>query len=203
MTDIKTDFMRTHIAPVAIDKGDELESIFTGLAERAEEWFDEEGIPEDGRHLLRRIEMRYAGQNFELSIDIPEDATKTPEAMAEIIESFHRAHERVYGYRSPEAHTEAVTFRVQAVGYAPKVELHTSTGASEDASSAIVASRDVYFDADGGFRACSVYDRGLLAPLNRIEGPAVIEQMDTTTVLLPGDVCVVDSLRNLVIEIGK
>ena len=203
MTDIKTDFMRTHIAPVAVDKGDELESIFTGLAERAEEWFEEEGIPEDGRQLLRRIEMRYAGQNFELSIDIPEDATKTPEAMAEIIESFHQAHERVYGYRSPEAHTEAVTFRVQAVGYAPKVELHTSTGASEDASSAIVASRDVYFDADGGFRACSVYDRGLLAPLNRIEGPAVIEQMDTTTVLLPGDVCVVDSLRNLVIEIGK
>ena len=147
--------------------------------------------------------MRYAGQNFELSIDVPSAGTASPEAISEIIESFHKAHERVYGYRTPEAITEAVTFRIQAVGYAPKVELHPSEPDAADATKAIITTREIYFEAEQGFRPCPVYERSLLAPRNRIEGPAVIEQMDTTTVLLPGDICVVDDLRNLVIEIGK
>ncbi|MHA7178167.1 hydantoinase/oxoprolinase family protein [Arthrobacter sp. Sr24] len=203
MTDIKTDFMRTHIARVAPDQGEQLESVFAELSERAVEWFEEEGIPAEGRQILRRIEMRYAGQNFELSIDVPSAGTASPEAISEIIESFHKAHERVYGYRTPEAITEAVTFRIQAVGYAPKVELHTSEPDAADATKAIITTREIYFEAEQGFRPCPVYERSLLAPRNRIEGPAVIEQMDTTTVLLPGDICVVDDLRNLVIEIGK
>jgi N-methylhydantoinase A len=203
MTDIKTDFMRTRIAPVAADKGAELEAVFTTLEQRAQEWFDEEGINADGRQIIRRIEMRYSGQNFELSIEVPPEGTRSPEAMQAVIESFHQAHERVYGYRTDDAPTEAVTFRIQAIGYAPKVELHTSPMAGADAAEAVVTSRDIYFDASDGYQPCFVYDRALLRPGNRIEGPAVIEQMDTTTVLLPGDVCVVDELRNLVIEIGK
>lgn len=203
MTDIKTDFMRTHIAPVSAEHGADLETVFDELAASAEAWFDEEGIAREGRQTLRRIEMRYAGQNFELSVEVPHAGLERPESVESVIEAFHAAHERVYGYASAEVATEAVTFRVQAVGETPKIELRRSDAATSEVQAAIIDTRDMYFDKATGFGACAVYDRSLLQPGHRIEGPAVIEQMDTTTVLLPGDRCVVDELRNLVIEIGK
>ena len=203
MTDIKTDFMRTHIAPIAADAGADLEEVFRSLEEQAEEWFAEENIPATGQQIIRRIEMRYAGQNFELSLEVPAGATQSTAGMEQLAETFHQAHERVYGYRTEGAATEAVTFRIQAIGYAPKVQLHTSPHASGDPGDALIATRDIYFDAATGYQQCPVYDRALLKTGNRISGPAVIEQMDTTTVLLPGDSCTVDELRNLVIEIGE
>lgn len=203
MTDIKSDFMRTSITPVSEAGVGELQSTFADLEHQARDWFDEEGIADEGQQIMRRMEMRYAGQNFELSVDVPADALSTPQGVETIIESFHQAHERVYGYRSPESATEAVTFRMQAIGYVPKVDLRTDPASSHDASTALLATRETYFDADTGYQPCPVYGRDRLAPGNKVVGPAVIEQMDTTTVLLPGDVCVVDSLRNLVIEIGE
>ncbi len=203
MTDVKADFMRTNIMPVNVSSYSELRSMLGELKQQADDWFDEEGILEANRSVLRRIEMRYAGQNFELPIEVPDDTFALAARVEAVIESFHQTHERVYGYRSSEAPLEAVTFRVQAVGVAPKIKLQTYPVSCHDASAALVGIRNTYFDANTGYQPCPVYNREKLATGNKIVGPAIVEQMDTTTVLLPGDVCVVDPLRNLVIEIGQ
>jgi len=203
MTDIKTDFMRTNITSIDRKQSDALAAAFAVLDDQANEWFNDENVSMDGRELVRRVEMRYAGQNFELSVELPQGSQITVSTIDSIVTAFGDAHERVYGYRSDESPVEVVTFRVQASGRASKIELHVSSMATEDVSAAIVDRRDIYFDAEKGYIQSLVYDRGLLRPGNTFNGPAVIEQMDTTTVLLPGDVATVDPYRNLIIDVAS
>lgn len=211
MTDVKTDFMKTQIVRLDAAHVPEVEAAFATLDDQANAWFEEEGMASEGRSSVRRLELRYAGQNFELPVELPEHLLVdvelphtlelSDEAIGWISEAFHTAHERVYGYRSPESPIEAVTFRLEAHGTAPQVGLHRSEPAGPDASGAIVATRDTCFDAAAGYQRIDVYDRAKLRPGNTITGPAIVEQMDTTTVLLPGDSLVVDEWRNLVIRI--
>ncbi|MGO4299381.1 hydantoinase/oxoprolinase family protein [Leifsonia sp. RAF41] len=202
MTDIQTDFMRTHRVDVTDENAGALAATFDGLASQADEWFDLEEVPTEGRTIVRRVDMRYRGQNFELAVDLRDDLNLVLEGTGELTELFHEAHERVYGYRSPEATVEAITFRVEAHGQTPRVELHTSPDGGSDPTHALIGTRDTYFDPAVGFEPVPVYDRSLLVPGNKIVGPAIVEQMDTTTVLLPGDELSVDVYRNLVIQIG-
>lgn len=202
MTDVRTDFMRTQITTIATTHLDELRAGFASLDEQAEAWFAHEGIEGEARSSVRRLELRYAGQNFELAVEVPE-GDLDESAVDRIVEEFHVAHERQYGYRTPEARIEAVTFRLEASGRAARVELRADDLVGEDASAAVIGTRETCFDPAEGYIPVAVYDRSLLAPGNRISGPAIVEQMDTTTVLLPGDECTVDTLRNLVIRTGE
>ena len=201
MTDIKTDFMRTHIVPVDRDNPAALAAAFTDLEVQADAWFDEEGVAAGDRRLVRRAELRYHGQNFELPVELPEGPV-TADTVQQMLRSFDLAHERVYGYYQDAAPVEAVTFRIEASGVTPQVELRTEPDAGEDASAAVIGEREMYTDDALGFQPSPIYDRTLLRPGNTVTGPAVIEQMDTTTVLLPGDVCDVDAYGNLKIRIG-
>lgn len=200
MTDIKTDFMRTRITPVSPDCIEEVTDAFAGLEEEAGAWFAQESVPATARTVVRRAELRYRGQNFELPVEVP-GGPITRDTVETIIRLFGDAHERVYGYRDQTSGVEAVTFRVEASGQTPRAELTTSPDDGPDPTGARTGSRDVYLGA-AGFLPSPIYDRSLLRPCNRLVGPAVIEQMDTTTVLAPGDSCRVDAYGNLIIEIG-
>lgn len=201
MTDIKTDFMRTRIVPVGTQDVGALAEVFADLEHQADVWFAEEGVAEGDRRVIRRAELRYHGQNFELPIELPAGDV-TAQTVREMLRTFEQAHERVYGYYQENAPVEAVTFRVEASGVTPQVALHAAADEGEDPSAAVVGQRDMYTDTALGFQSSPVYDRTLLRPGNTVSGPAVIEQMDTTTVLLPGDACQVDSHGNLKITIG-
>jgi N-methylhydantoinase A len=202
MTDIRSDFMRTQMMIASPDAPADFTKVFTELTDHASSWFAEEGIEEGRRSMLRRVEMRYAGQNYELAVDVP-DGDITAGTITELIESFQRAHDRMYGYSAHEEVVEAVTFRVQAIATVPRADLRRTSPAGRTAADAVVATREVYLPEEGGYTSCPVYDRLLLDVGHRIVGPAIIEQMDTTTLLLSSDVCVVDDLRNLVIEIRR
>lgn len=202
MTDIRSDFMRTQIMLASPAAPGDFNKVFSELTDQANEWFEEEGIEPERRSLSRRVEMRYAGQNYELAVDVPNDEI-TAETVSSLIDSFQRAHDRMYGYSAHDEVVEAVTFRIQAVAAVPRADLRRSSFAGRSVESAIVAKRDVYLPEEGGYTPCPVYNRSLLDVGHRIVGPAIIEQMDTTTLLLSSDVCVVDDLRNLVIEIRR
>lgn len=203
MTDVKTDFMRTQLTTVSDDSAAALDGVFDELVARADEWFAEEVVNEDGRSVVRRMDLRYRGQNFELAVEVPPSLRFESGGASSVIELFHRAHERVYGYRSEDAAVEVVTFRLEASGSAAHVQMHRDQPTSSDPSRAFVEDRMACFDPATGYEATPVYDRARLAAGNEIAGPAIVEQMDTTTVLLPGDTCRVDEYRNLVIEIGE
>jgi N-methylhydantoinase A len=104
----------------------------------------------------------------------------------------------MYGYRSEDAPVEAVTFRVQAVGSVPRARVGRSKPRGVALDDAVVARRLTY--VNGSYVDCPVYDRARLDVGHRFAGPAIVEQMDSTTLLLPSDTCAVDEMRNLIIR---
>jgi MmgE/PrpD N-terminal domain/MmgE/PrpD C-terminal domain/Hydantoinase/oxoprolinase C-terminal domain len=107
-------------------------------------------------------------------------------------------HEQLYGHAEPGEPIDLVNIRAQVWGRVPKpalAELDAATGTPE------VGRRTVWIDGSAG-AAVDVYDRGLLSPGQRLEGPAVLEQMDCTTLLLPGDMAEIDRFGNVLITVG-
>ena len=154
----------------------------------------------DAWRMSRAAEVRYAGQGHELSVPIPPGclgAGALP-AIAKAHAEIYAAH---YGYAEPlGARLEATNWKLEIACVAPPVLLSKPAPGGEDARK---GSRPVYVPESGGFVDCPVYDRyrlGLGAP---VRGPAVIEERETTAVLLPGDRAVVDEHGNLIILVGK
>jgi N-methylhydantoinase A len=199
MTDIRADFLRTRIMTPG-EPG--VAEVFGELADSAATWLAEENVPPERRRVERFVEMRYTGQNHELAVPVPEGVI-TADTVTQLTRRFAAEHERLYGYSAAEDAVQVVTFRVRAIGAVARAELHRAPLGDADASAAVRATREVYLPESGGFTPCPVYDRSRLTPGHRVEGPAVVEQMDTTTLLLPGDVAVVDELRNLVVTVGR
>jgi N-methylhydantoinase A len=143
--------------------------------------------------------MRYAGQNYELAIALP-DGPIGPAALEALAEGFAAAHQRMYGFVAEGEPVQLVTFRVEAAGIVPKASFAPQVEAGPDASGAVVARREVWLPEAGGFVGCPVYDRDRLRAGHRIAGPAIVEQMDATTVVLPGMVARVEPYLNLILE---
>jgi N-methylhydantoinase A len=143
--------------------------------------------------------MRYAGQNYELAIALP-DGPIGPASLEALAEGFAAAHQRMYGFIAEDDPMQLVTFRVEAAGAVPKATFQPQPDAGPDAASAIIAQREVWLPEAGGFVACPVYERDRLRAGNRVVGPAIVEQMDATTVVLPGMVGTVEPYMNLILE---
>ena len=163
----------------------ELEAEFVALeALGAREFGDEERVVE------RSVDVRYRGQGYELNVPHGADAA----------ENFHAMHEQRYGFANRERGLEIVNVRVRvrvaSEGYAPSHE-EVRGG---DGAGALRGEKQVYFE--GGWVTARVYDREKLRPGDGFEGPALVAEYTSATVLPPGARLVVDGLRNLVIEVG-
>ena len=143
--------------------------------------------------------MRYAGQNYELPIPVPEGDV-TAATLDALAEAFDAAHRRLYGFAAEGEPVQLVTFRIEASGLVPKAAFPPQPDGPADASAAVTGRRNVWLPEAGGFVSCPVYDRDRLRPGHRIAGPAVVEQMDATTVILPGMAARVEPYANLILE---
>jgi N-methylhydantoinase A len=203
MTDLRTDYSRTRILAVQPSTAPAFNDTFDELAATAEEWFGAEGINVARRTVRRWIELRYQGQNYELAVPVP-DGPVTEASLGALTEEFASAHERRYGYSAPEEPVEAVTFRLEAAGEVPHAELVASQPAgSPDPAPARSGTREVYLPELGGFISCPVYQRARLRTGYRVDGPAIVEQMDSTTLVLPTQYASVDAYRNLIITAAR
>jgi N-methylhydantoinase A len=201
LTDLRADFAATRLLPLEPGVLGEIESAFAALNTQAEAWFAHEEIAADARRLLRTVDMRYAGQNYELAIPLP-DGPITPKTLDVLAQGFADAHQRMYGFLADNEPVQLVTFRLEATGLVSKATLKAHPAAGEDASHAIRESRDVWLAESGDFVACPVYAREELKSGNRFSGPAIVEQMDATTVVLPGMNARVDPYLNLILEVA-
>jgi N-methylhydantoinase A len=145
--------------------------------------------------------MRYAGQNYELPVSVAEGRLDS-DLLRHVRESFAAEHERMYGYSEPGEPIQGVTFRLEALGVVDRPPLRAQPLQGANASQAVAETRQVYMPEQGGFVATRVYARTRLQPGNELIGPCIVEQMDTTTVLLPGDLARVDAYGNLIITVG-
>jgi N-methylhydantoinase A len=128
--------------------------------------------------------MRYAGQNYEIAVPVPYGPITTA-TLQTLADEFAAAHTRLYGFAAEDETIQLVTFRIEAAGIVAKASFEPRPDQGPDASGAIVGSRTVWMPEAGGWISCPVYDRAKLDAGNRISGPAIIEQMDATTVVPP------------------
>jgi N-methylhydantoinase A len=195
LTDLRADFAVTRLLPAEDGAAAGLAEGFAALAAQAERWFEQEGIAPADRRLTRTVDMRYHGQNYELGIALPEGAT-----MATLLAGFAEAHRQRYGFATDEDPVEIVTLRLEANGVVRKAKLEAHPEARADASGAIANHREVWLAEAKGFVSTPIYARERLRPGNRFAGPAVVEQMDATTLVPPGMTARVDRWLNLVLE---
>lgn len=189
------DFSRTLLVPAIAAALDELNRGLAGLTSDATAWLHEETGGTANASWSYAGELRYAGQNSELSVALP--AGNIDEAaLGEAVAQFHAAHEAAYGYALPDRDVEVVNLRLalRVLGGAPSAVIpEPVSGAMDDA---IIAHREVWFAATG-YVATPVYRRKRMPSEGELSGPAVIEQMDATTIVPPHAKLIVDRIGNL------
>ena len=199
LTDLMTNYSQTRIMPVDDKAPGIIADVFANLDRRANAWFDGEGIAHAMRRMRRTIDMRYAGQNYELPIACPDDLTAA-DLVPSLRKSFEAAHQQMYGYIAPEEPMQIVTFRLEATGLVRPVEMRAHPNAVTALDKAMLTKRDVWLAETKQFTSCPVYDRDKLGPGHDIMGPAIIEQMDATTVVLPDQTATIDAYLNIIVE---
>jgi N-methylhydantoinase A len=201
LTDLRADFATTELLGLTKDALAPMAAAFRRLSAQAQAWFEAEGIPSGARRITRTVDMRYAGQNYELPVALP-DGEFGAGTLDELMRGFAAAHERMYGFTADDEPVQLVTYRLEASGIVPKAALQPEAEVGADASAAIVGAREVWLPEADGFVRCPVYDRDRLRHGNRFTGPAIVEQMDATTVVLPGMAARSDAYRNLILEMA-
>jgi N-methylhydantoinase A len=191
MVDIRHDLSDMFLRPAADADASELGEAFERLESEGRELLKSEGVSDDDVSLDRSIAMRYLGQwrSLEVSYDGDLDAS---------VERFHTEHEREFSYRRDDAPVELYRLQVVATGKTADIELpkHERKGDMPEP----IETRTVYFDGEG--TDTPVYERSELPAGASFEGPAVIDQLDTTTLVPPGVKAEVDEYLNIVMEVN-
>jgi N-methylhydantoinase A len=196
--DIKKSFVKTNIVNYDNATPQLINSIFELLMSDGNAWLESEGVKEEDRVFHNIIEMRYVGQNYELQVDVPSVITRKD--FDELKHNFFKEHEKSYGYYNPIAPIQLVNFRSEAIGIIPKPQLSKLNRSTEDIADALIEYRDVYFDKAGKI-SCPVYDRNKLGKIDRVEGPCIIEQMDSTSLIPPHTSFKIDCYGNIVVNV--
>ena len=199
VADVRSDFSLTRILNLAQATPENVNAAFAEIEADVGSWFEQEAIAVQARRIERAIDMRYVGQSHELTVRAP-DAPFSAADLDDLAGAFRREHERVYGYATT-APVQLVTFRAAAKARVAPPPAAAAASRSTSVEDAQTGARRVFFGEAGGYVECPVYDRAGLGPGVALVGPAIIEQMDTTTVLPPGRHLLCDEHNNLVLSV--
>jgi N-methylhydantoinase A len=158
----------------------EVDHLFEEMEASGKETLLAEGVDPGSMSFLRQLDLRYLGQSYELSIDV--SGVLRANTLQEGVKNFHKRHREIYGYGAEEEQVELVNVRLRAIGEIPKPQLRNWVPSRELAPS----ERRVYFEVSDSWLDTPIYDRRSLAAGGALEGPAIIEQYDSTTVVYPG-----------------
>jgi len=163
------------------------------LTAESKAWLDAQGLDFKERHLDCAADMRYLGQSFELTVPLGE-IELADETGAALRRRFHETYVQVYGYGDEGAELEILDLRVTAVGVSPKQQLERISGSTRTIPPTI-GHREIFIG--GRLWPANVYQRDELYPEFRFDGPAIVEQFDTTVFVTPGWQVRVDEFGNL------
>jgi N-methylhydantoinase A len=198
--DLRADFAITRLITLSSAVIGEVGEIAAALRRRCEDWFAEAAIDADARRVALSVDMRYAGQNYELSVPLTAGPA-TQATIAGLAAGFAAAHQQLYGFVAEGEPMQLVTFRAETIGIVPKADIRPAAGGGPEPRPAEFGRRDVWLRETGALVSCPLYDRGRLLAGDRIEGPAIVEQMDATTLIVPGARATVDPYLNLIVEL--
>ena len=200
LADVVKDTSQTVMLPASEADGATLRRLFAPLYERARAELRAEGFGDDEIAFLPALDMRYAGQSYELRVDVDLEAETE-----EHVSAFHELHRQRFSYASEDEPVEIVNLRVKAVGRTAKPRFSHQPPGSLHPKAAQVGYKPVHFaDRDPPHAArplpTALYERDRLEPGNMVVGPAVLFQLDTTTIIPPDWSATVDGWGNLLAE---
>ena len=191
------EYSRTRV--LGSDQTAEIGQSFSELTAQAREWLVHERVPGEVRQVRYSLDMRYVGQNHELTVALPAQRVSR-KGLVQAIAGFHQEHKKQFGYSSPDDPVQIVSCRVVATGVTTRID--TVPPSAQEGKPVPRETRPVYFETGAGWVDCPVYWRGDIHPGAEFAGPAVIEQLDATTVMYPDDVAKVDAFGNTLITVG-
>ncbi|MGQ0804385.1 MAG: hydantoinase/oxoprolinase family protein [Actinomycetota bacterium] len=195
--DLGQEYARTRFRDLGNFEPEDVEAVYAGLRDEAEQAFARIGVPQNALRFLATLDMRYVGQFHEVEIELP-GGEVTPATIEELIRRFHDRYETLYGYKLPWQPVEFLSFYLKVTSPRAPLALATHSDLSRKVEEARRGRRRCIFDE--GELDLPVYDGDLLDAGHIIDGPALIDDPTTTVLVLEGFTCEVDPQRNLVLR---
>jgi len=199
VTDLQHEYTTTMIQPITQLDLAAVATAFQWMTTEGRATLVREGIDATAMRFIHQVDLRYVGQSYELTVDLP-DQSLDEQRLAQVLATFHQTHDRAYGFCAPGEPVEFVNLRLLAIGQIVKPQVRTWPAATGPGSQAQKATRPVYFAETDGYVDCPIYDRYQLGAGHHLVGPAIVEEIDATTVILPNWRAQVDGYGNLIIH---
>ena len=196
MSDVKHDYIRSKLSPLSEVAPADVNGMFERMVAQALEELRDDGFAADHIRIERALDMRYAGQGYEIAVPCPVQPLQEAD-LKQLRTTFDQQHRAMFGHMAPQEPVEIVSFRVRGIGLVPPVEMPKFKPAGTTLRDARRELRRVRFD--GRELDCPVYQRERLDVGLTVAGPAVLDQFDCTTVICPGQTARVDEWKNLIV----
>ena len=194
-TRLRNESSQTYVTPISETSDSEIRDMLQRMQQDAAESLSSEGVSMTEQETLYEIDIRYIGQGMKLTVNMTPEQFNI-EGLAGVTSRFDQEHEQLFTFALDAEH-ELVGLRAVVQG-AEKAFASPDRGTGgSDCSAAMVQATKIY--SDGKWCDGYIYDRSKLQPNNRIAGPAIVTEMDSTSVILPDHVGVVDSVGNIII----
>ncbi len=200
MSEVRHDHVRSRVDLLANLAVGDLLSVWQELEREASEQMREEGFQPGEWRYEHYLDLRYAGQGYELSVPVSIDLLER-QGTVWLRDYFDQQHQLRHGHSAPQQPVEVINYRMVAYGKLEPIELPRVQEATYPVETAMRGQRSIYFGVWQEYRPCAIYDRSLLQAGHRVVGPAIIEQYDSTTVVEPGQEAIVDEWGNLLLSI--
>ncbi|HWG05008.1 MAG TPA: hydantoinase/oxoprolinase family protein, partial [Beijerinckiaceae bacterium] len=198
MSDVKHDYIRSRLMALGKVSASDLNAIFADMAAQARAELAAEGFSSDRITIEPALDMRYAGQGYEMTIACAMPLADG--ALGDLRARFDIEHKQMFGHAAPDETVEIVSYRLRGIGRVPPVNLPRFTPKGMPLDEALRERRAARFN--GVTIDCPVFQREKLDVGVRFEGPAIIDQLDCTSVIPPGHKARVDDYKNILVSIG-
>ena len=195
-TRVRNESARTFIRRFSETSNEEVERLLAELATEAAATLDGDGVGHDQQSVLYQVDVRYHGQGFEVPVDVDLERFRDG-GLEHVGEVFDAEHTRLFTFALDTEH-ELVNLRAVVQGRATRVRAEEVPAGGPDPAAAATGTTTIW--VEDGERQATVYDRALLQAGNRVQGPAVVTEMDSTTLILPGHAGEVDRYGNLLLR---
>ncbi|MFD1415783.1 hydantoinase/oxoprolinase family protein [Oceanobacillus jeddahense] len=196
IADVRHDDVQSFISNTNQLNVDELNAVFEKLQRNAKENLKKQGFTDEKIQLRLSLDLKYKNQAYDLNISLNGNAIDQ-ETIEQAMKNFHHTHEKIYGFNREDQPLETVNARVTSFGIIDKPE-NKSNSSDSSQHDITFKSRKVYFD--GQYMDTKIVDRDSLLQNNKLVGPAIIEQLDSTIVIHPNQKATTDEFKNLIIE---
>ncbi|MBI4788779.1 MAG: hydantoinase/oxoprolinase family protein [Chloroflexi bacterium] len=199
-SDIRHDYVQTIAKPAASVDPEEMLRAYAAMETKAKAQLREEKIPDDVVEIQWTADLRYSGQAYELNVPVPRNGKLTRKDIEATVARFHALHQKVYAYSSTAEPVDVINVRLVGIGQVPDVKLPRLKRGGASPRAARKGTRPVYYEGRG-FIKVPVYERDLLKPGNIVKGPCMIEEIISSTVVIPGASARVDVWGNVIIAL--